>query len=167
MKRQKYITGDERRLRGRARSAVARAITGRTLIKPDACVECGANGMIYAHHQDHSKPMEVTWLCHGCVEKKRQALIAAYKARRPARPEPFPALVKAGRHRCVPCKAGECHACAGAGEGAFATPCRCECRTPVKLAMDIPTGLMVAIDEEAMKRHTTRAAVVLERLSRI
>jgi hypothetical protein len=47
------------------------------LIRPDGCSECGKPGVRYAngrfsieaHHPDHSKPLDVVWLCVPCHRK--------------------------------------------------------------------------------------------------
>lgn len=35
--------------------------TGR--LQPQPCQECGATKRPHAHHEDYSRPLEVTWLC--------------------------------------------------------------------------------------------------------
>ena len=49
----------------RARDYVRRAIK-RGRLKRKACVSCGTNKDIHAHHKDYSKPLEVVWLCAKC-----------------------------------------------------------------------------------------------------
>lgn len=34
--------------------------------KPSRCTLCGAGGKIHGHHEDYSKPLDVTWVCHRC-----------------------------------------------------------------------------------------------------
>lgn len=54
-----------------ARRVVEAAIKAGALIKPDACSLCGkTNCRIEAHHEDHSKPLDVTWLCVSCHRKR-------------------------------------------------------------------------------------------------
>lgn len=50
----------------RAHNAVNRAVANGTLVRPSACTRCGATGKIDGHHDDHSKPLEVMWLCPAC-----------------------------------------------------------------------------------------------------
>jgi hypothetical protein len=44
----------------RARKAAQR------LQRPRACQRCGALGRVDAHHRDHSRPLDVEFLCRGC-----------------------------------------------------------------------------------------------------
>lgn len=39
--------------------------TGR-MIRPEACERCHEKKRITGHHDDYSKPLEVTWLCYQC-----------------------------------------------------------------------------------------------------
>lgn len=56
---------------------VEKAIKRGTLIRPDACSSCGeTGGRIHAHHTDHSKPLDVQWLCplcHGAAHRRERA----------------------------------------------------------------------------------------------
>ena len=51
---------------GRAHAAVHSALRKGTLIRPDVCPECGDVTRLDAHHEDYSKPLDVTWLCRSC-----------------------------------------------------------------------------------------------------
>jgi hypothetical protein len=58
--------------KARATVALAKA-TGR--LKPPArCQNCGAAGPLQAHHPDHAKRTEVTWLCSSCHGKTERTL---------------------------------------------------------------------------------------------
>jgi hypothetical protein len=35
-------------------------------LKIENCVVCGKRRQIEAHHEDYSKPLEITWLCRPC-----------------------------------------------------------------------------------------------------
>ena len=54
-----------------ARRVVEAAIKAGVLMKPEACSSCGKKDCrIEAHHEDHTKPLEVTWLCVSCHRKR-------------------------------------------------------------------------------------------------
>lgn len=38
------------------------------------CAKCGIRKDIHAHHEDYTKPMEVTWLCRGCHGKRHREI---------------------------------------------------------------------------------------------
>lgn len=43
--------------------------------KPSACQECGAETprrRLQAHHEDHSRPLDIQWLCTMCHGAKRR-----------------------------------------------------------------------------------------------
>jgi len=69
-----YWKKDENKIKIAARQSVYRALQSGRLIKPDKCAECrekvqeGSDGrkLIYAVHEDYSKPLEVVWLCTRC-----------------------------------------------------------------------------------------------------
>jgi len=57
----------------KARLLVDYAIKKDFLIRPTECSKCGKEGRIEGHHEDYSKPLEVTWLCKKChVELHKQ-----------------------------------------------------------------------------------------------
>lgn len=35
-------------------------------LKPLPCAECGSTHRLHAHHDDHSRPFDVKWLCQPC-----------------------------------------------------------------------------------------------------
>lgn len=39
------------------------------LKKPSCCESCKEKRKLLAHHEDYSKPLEVTWLCYSCHSK--------------------------------------------------------------------------------------------------
>lgn len=48
------------------------ALKAGKLVKPSACEECHAEEgpvVLYAHHDDYSKPLNVRWLCGTCHQK--------------------------------------------------------------------------------------------------
>lgn len=49
-----------------AHSAVRRAVERGDLVRPASCQDCGVIGAVHAHHPDHSKLLDVEWLCPRC-----------------------------------------------------------------------------------------------------
>lgn len=49
----------------RARKLVYEAIR-RGELERQPCEECGATEGVQAHHEDYSRPLDVTWLCGEC-----------------------------------------------------------------------------------------------------
>jgi hypothetical protein len=67
----KFVATDttKKRLTKRANFIVWRALKKGRLIKPNACERCGTKATgykLHAHHEDHSKPLEIQWLCSRC-----------------------------------------------------------------------------------------------------
>lgn len=54
-----------------ARKEVHKAIL-RGALKKQPCVDCGIS-KAQAHHEDYSKPLDVTWLCAVCHGKRHYA----------------------------------------------------------------------------------------------
>ena len=50
----------------KAHAAVARALRKGKLIRPSICERCRLECKPQAHHPDHSKWLEVIWLCRAC-----------------------------------------------------------------------------------------------------
>lgn len=48
------------------RLAVFYAIRRGDLKKPVKCGQCHAKTLIFGHHDDYSKPLDVRWLCRSC-----------------------------------------------------------------------------------------------------
>ena len=54
-----------------ARRVVKAAINAGVLTRPEACSLCGKKDCrIEAHHEDHTKPLDVVWLCVSCHRKR-------------------------------------------------------------------------------------------------
>ena len=67
----------------RARQIVNRALReGKIKVKP--CVRCGFAFGIQAHHEDYSKPLDVTWLCTPCHGERHREINAERRAARKA-----------------------------------------------------------------------------------
>jgi hypothetical protein len=77
-KRKETMLAKTRRIRasgaGRAHNAVARAVKKGRLVRPDKCQRCPATGDIEAHHDDHSKLLDVMWLCPICHAARHKEL---------------------------------------------------------------------------------------------
>ena len=68
-----YISND---LKIQARYIARGAVRHGRIVKPTNCQRCGKaelKNRIHAHHQDHTKPLEVEWLCSQChgVESRK------------------------------------------------------------------------------------------------
>ena len=55
---------------------------GRGRLRPQPCERCGAAENIHAHHEDYSKPLDVTWLCPSCHGARHSELRGMFSARR-------------------------------------------------------------------------------------
>lgn len=56
----------------RVHHKVSNALRDRKLLRPTACIRCGATGRVEAHHEDYSKPFYLEWLCSACHGKTRR-----------------------------------------------------------------------------------------------
>lgn len=62
-------------LKYKAQTAVNNAIRDGRLTKPEICETCNKPGrQIEGHHDDYSKPLEVTWLCSACHKQLHRDL---------------------------------------------------------------------------------------------
>lgn len=63
----------EHRVQEYAKSAVKNALKyGRLQRGP--CASCGSTARVHGHHDDYSKPLDVTWLCSGCHKRLHASL---------------------------------------------------------------------------------------------
>lgn len=53
-----------------AQNKVSYALRIGIITKPSCCEKCSSNSKLHAHHEDYSKPLDVTWLCVPCHGKK-------------------------------------------------------------------------------------------------
>lgn len=51
---------------------------GRLVRQP--CERCGGDENIHAHHEDYSKPLDVTWLCNPCHAQRHREINAARRS---------------------------------------------------------------------------------------
>lgn len=49
----------------RAQQIAQRAIQNGWLVR-EPCEQCGSEERIHAHHDDHSRPLDIRWLCQSC-----------------------------------------------------------------------------------------------------
>lgn len=77
LRRSKYLSTPENRLKSLARAAVYRAVKKGILVRPDECSRCNVFCKPEADHHDHTKRLDITWLCKSChtiIELKRLSL---------------------------------------------------------------------------------------------
>lgn len=61
-------------LKRKAHILVGNAVKGGHMKRPAACTACGCRCVPHAHHEDYTKPLEVTWLCKPCHGKRHQEI---------------------------------------------------------------------------------------------
>jgi len=55
------------RQKSRAHNSAAKAVKKNLIVPKQECESCGATGIkLQKHHEDYSKPLDVTWLCSVC-----------------------------------------------------------------------------------------------------
>lgn len=52
--------------KNRAHKRVYDAIKSGRLVRPTSCEICKEHGLIHAHHDDYSKPLDVKFICRSC-----------------------------------------------------------------------------------------------------
>lgn len=52
-----------------AHQSVSRALKNGKMLKADKCALCGKGEKLNAHHNDYTKPLDITWLCIPCHKK--------------------------------------------------------------------------------------------------
>ena len=58
--------------RRKARRAVSHAIRDGKLKRSLTCESCKEKKFVHGHHEDYSKPLDITWLCRGCHQKSHK-----------------------------------------------------------------------------------------------
>lgn len=43
-------------------------------LTPEKCWWCGSGEHIHAHHEDYTKPLEITWLCRDCHGRRHRGI---------------------------------------------------------------------------------------------
>lgn len=74
LKKQKAVYRSNNADKEFARNVIYRMLRNGTLVRPDACSECGVSPLneadgrsgLHAHHDDYSKAREIRWLCRPC-----------------------------------------------------------------------------------------------------
>jgi hypothetical protein len=56
--------------RWRARDLLYKAVNRGKIQRPNMCSKCNVECVPEGHHVDHSKPLEVIWLCFNCHRKE-------------------------------------------------------------------------------------------------
>lgn len=59
----------------RAPQAVCRAVKTGKLTRPKTCSKCGMEGKVEGHHPDHTKFLEVVWLCRCCHMEEHRVYV--------------------------------------------------------------------------------------------
>lgn len=54
--------------------AIHSGLKSGAITKPTKCQRCPASGKLHAHHDDHSRPLEVMWLCPICHAARHKEL---------------------------------------------------------------------------------------------
>jgi len=62
----RYLAIDTTKIKTRARQEVAKAVSSGELKRPKNCTRCFKPKPLQAHHEDYSKPLDVSWYCAGC-----------------------------------------------------------------------------------------------------
>lgn len=57
-----------------SRAKVGNAIRSGKLNKPFKCSSCHKKLVVFAHHEDYSKPLNVMWLCRSCHANKHKSI---------------------------------------------------------------------------------------------
>lgn len=82
-----------------AHLAVRLALRSGALVRPQTCSKCEqpptanlGRGAVQAHHEDYSKPLDVTWLCPRC-HTRRHAELGEWRLARARLVGPLPIVV--------------------------------------------------------------------------
>ena len=59
----------EQKFKDNARSYAHVYLLRGKIKRKDACEKCGGNSTLQRHHEDYSKPLDVTWLCIPCHQE--------------------------------------------------------------------------------------------------
>lgn len=54
----------------RAHDMVELELITKRMVRPETCSSCGQRRKVDGHHDDYSKPLDVTWLCRLCHGKR-------------------------------------------------------------------------------------------------
>jgi len=59
-------------LKRTCRSKLNNELRSGRVVKPNTCSSCFVVGLITAHHEDYTKPLQVDWLCPKCHKRLHQ-----------------------------------------------------------------------------------------------
>jgi hypothetical protein len=82
VRRRTSQTVEQRRLRfARRQKRIARGLVNKALetgalVRHPCCERCASNFKLEAHHEDYTKPLEVTWLCVKCHNARHDEMTA-------------------------------------------------------------------------------------------
>ncbi len=60
----------------RGKNALYAALRNGSIIRPDKCSSCSTECRPHGHHEDYDRPLDITWLCHGCHMARHRQMAA-------------------------------------------------------------------------------------------
>lgn len=69
-----YRSMKKHREKQNARAQIQYALKTGKITKPKICSSCHEEKEIHGHHEDYSKPLDVTWLCRSCHSDRHREI---------------------------------------------------------------------------------------------